>query len=69
MQRLADVVAGYFVMVVIGIATLTLLGWGLFGPQPAGYLASSMPWLRISVNVPTHSGLSCPLAHELVLRG
>ena len=25
--------------------------------------------LRISVNVPTHSGLSRPLAHEMVLRG
>jgi hypothetical protein len=25
--------------------------------------------LRISVNVPTHSGLSRPLAHEKVLRG
>ena len=27
------------------------------------------PRLRISVNVPTHYGLSCPLAHEMVLRG
>ena len=25
--------------------------------------------VRISVNVPTHSGLSDPLAHEMVLRG
>lgn len=25
--------------------------------------------MRISVNVPTHSGLSRPLAHEMVLRG
>lgn len=27
------------------------------------------PFVRISVNVPTHSGLSRPLAHETVLRG
>jgi hypothetical protein len=25
--------------------------------------------LRISVNAPTHTGSSCPLAHEMVLRG
>ncbi|MGC7986056.1 copper-transporting ATPase, partial [Salmonella enterica] len=35
MQRLADVVAGYFVVIVVGIAVLTLLGWGFFGPQPS----------------------------------
>ncbi|RZA07259.1 MAG: copper-transporting ATPase, partial [Proteobacteria bacterium] len=35
MQRLADVVAGYFVVVVVGIALLTLLGWGFFGPEPS----------------------------------
>ncbi|MCL2337643.1 MAG: heavy metal translocating P-type ATPase [Firmicutes bacterium] len=30
-QRLADVIAGYFVPVVIGIALLTFLGWYFFG--------------------------------------
>jgi Cu+-exporting ATPase len=35
MQRLADVVAGYFVVVVVGIALLTLLAWGFFGPEPS----------------------------------
>ena len=33
MQRLGDVVAGYFVVVVVLIALLTLFGWGLFGPE------------------------------------
>jgi hypothetical protein len=27
------------------------------------------PVLRIPANVPTDSGLSCPLAHEVMLRG
>ncbi|MCA4965946.1 copper-transporting ATPase, partial [Pseudomonas sp. Y24-6] len=35
MQRLADVIASYFVIVVIAIAALTLLGWGLWGPEPS----------------------------------
>lgn len=36
MQRMADVVAGYFVMAVVAIAVTTLLVWGFFGPQPPG---------------------------------
>src|SRR3989338_8588313 len=33
MQRMADIVAGWFVLGVVAIATLTLLAWGLFGPE------------------------------------
>ncbi|MFQ6118010.1 MAG: copper-translocating P-type ATPase, partial [Candidatus Bipolaricaulia bacterium] len=33
--RLADIIASYFVPVVIGIATLTFVLWYLFGPAPA----------------------------------
>jgi Cu+-exporting ATPase len=35
MQGMADRVAGYFVLVVIAIALLTLVAWGLFGPEPS----------------------------------
>ena len=31
MQRMADVVAGYFVVTVIAVAILSFLGWGLIG--------------------------------------
>ena len=34
-QRLADVIASYFVPTVIGIAVVTFLVWLLFGPEPA----------------------------------
>ncbi|HQJ97661.1 MAG TPA: heavy metal translocating P-type ATPase [Thermoleophilia bacterium] len=33
--RLADVIASYFVPAVIGIATVTLIAWLLFGPEPS----------------------------------
>lgn len=38
MQRMADAVAGYFVMGVVAIAILTFIGWGLLGLEP------SWPW-------------------------
>ncbi len=33
--RLADIIAGYFVPVVIGIAIITFIVWYIFGPAPA----------------------------------
>lgn len=54
MQRLADVVAGYFVVVVVGIAILTLLGWGLFGPEPS--------WVYGFVNAVAVLIIACPCA-------
>lgn len=54
MQRLADVVAGYFVSVVVVIAVLTLLGWGLFGPEPG--------WVYGFVNAVAVLIVACPCA-------
>lgn len=54
MQRLADVVAGYFVVVVVAIAALTLLGWGLFGPDPS--------WVYGFVNAVAVLIIACPCA-------
>ncbi|GAB3466113.1 heavy metal translocating P-type ATPase [Massilia terrae] len=54
MQRLADLVAGYFVVVVVGLAVLTLLGWGLFGPQPS--------WVYGLVNAVSVLIIACPCA-------
>ena len=54
MQRLADVVAGYFVVIVVGIALMTLLGWGFFGPQPS--------WVYGFVNAVAVLIIACPCA-------
>jgi Cu+-exporting ATPase len=54
MQRLADVVAGYFVMIVVAIALLTLAGWGVFGPEPS--------WGYGFVNAVSVLIIACPCA-------
>jgi Cu+-exporting ATPase len=54
MQRLADVVAGYFVTIVVLIALLTLFGWGLFGPEPS--------WVYGFVNAVSVLIIACPCA-------
>ncbi len=54
MQRLADVVAGWFVVAVAAVALLTLLGWGLFGPESG--------WVFGFVNAVAVLIIACPCA-------
>ena len=54
MQRLADVVAGYFVATVVGAALLTLVGWGLLGPAPS--------WAFGLINAVSVLIIACPCA-------
>ena len=54
MQRMADVVAGYFVVAVVSIAVLTYLGWGLFGPEPS--------WVYGLINAVAVLIIACPCA-------
>jgi Cu+-exporting ATPase len=54
MQRLADSVAGYFVVVVVGIALLTLFVWGMYGPEPG--------WVFGFVNAVAVLIIACPCA-------
>ncbi|MDK6079949.1 heavy metal translocating P-type ATPase [Massilia varians] len=54
MQRLADSVAGYFVVVVAVIAVLTFVVWGLFGPEPS--------WVFGFVNAVSVLIIACPCA-------
>ena len=54
MQRMADLVAGKFVVAVVGIAVLTLLAWGWFGPEPS--------WVYGLVNAVAVLIIACPCA-------
>ena len=54
MQRMADQVAGYFVVAVVGVALLTLLAWGIFGPEPS--------WVYGLVNAVAVLIIACPCA-------
>ncbi|MGE5295001.1 MAG: heavy metal translocating P-type ATPase, partial [Solirubrobacterales bacterium] len=61
-QRLADVVAGYFVPAVIGIAVLTFLAWYFFGPQPAFNNALLSAVAVLIIACPCALGLATPTA-------
>ncbi len=54
MQRMADVVAGYFVVAVVSIALLTFFAWGVFGPEPR--------WVFALVNAVSVLIIACPCA-------
>jgi Cu+-exporting ATPase len=61
-QRVADRVTGWFVPVVLGIATLTFLGWLLIGPQPALTLALTSAIAVLIIACPCAMGLATPTA-------
>ncbi len=54
MQRMADLVAGYFVMTVVAIAVLTFFVWGFFGPEPS--------WVFGLINAVSVLIIACPCA-------
>ena len=62
MQRLADVVAAYFVIGVIACALLTLLGWGLFGPEPRWIFAIANAVSVLIIACPCALGLATPMS-------
>lgn len=62
MQRLADVVAGYFVMVVVGIALLTFIAWGLWGPEPSWVFGLINAVAVLIIACPCALGLATPMS-------
>lgn len=54
MQRMADQVAGYFVVTVVGVALLTFILWGVYGPEPS--------WVYGLINAVAVLIIACPCA-------
>ncbi|CAH0444079.1 Copper-exporting P-type ATPase [Ralstonia pseudosolanacearum] len=54
MQRMADKVAGGFVVAVVAVAALTFFAWGFFGPQPS--------WVYGLINAVAVLIIACPCA-------
>ncbi|MFV9616047.1 MAG: heavy metal translocating P-type ATPase [Gammaproteobacteria bacterium] len=61
-QKLADVVAGYFVPAVVFIAVATMIAWGLWGPEPrlAHAIVNAVAVLIIAC--PCALGLATPMS-------
>ena len=62
MQRMADAIAGYFVVGVIIIALFTLLGWGLFGPEPSWVFGLINAVAVLIIACPCALGLATPMS-------
>jgi P-type Cu+ transporter len=62
MQRMADVVAGYFVVTVVLIALATLLVWGLFGPEPRWVFGLINAVAVLIIACPCALGLATPMS-------
>ena len=61
-QKLADIVSGYFVPIVVGIAVLTFIVWGLWGPNPRMAHAIVNAVAVLIIACPCALGLATPMS-------
>ncbi|MCP5409112.1 MAG: heavy metal translocating P-type ATPase [Chromatiaceae bacterium] len=61
-QKLADIVAGYFVPAVVLIAVITLIVWGFFGPEPRLAHAIINAVAVLIIACPCALGLATPMS-------
>ncbi|MFQ5619778.1 MAG: heavy metal translocating P-type ATPase, partial [Rhodospirillales bacterium] len=61
-QRLADVVAGYFVPVVVAASAVTFAVWSVFGPEPAMAYALVNAVAVLIIACPCAVGLATPMS-------
>ncbi len=62
MQRMADVVAGWFVMVVVAIALLSFFAWGLFGGEQGWVFGLISGVSVLIIACPCALGLATPMS-------
>ena len=62
MQRMADVVAGYFVVTVVAIALITFFAWGLFGPEQGWVFGLINAVAVLIIACPCALGLATPMS-------
>lgn len=62
MQRMADKVAFWFVLAVLGVSALTFFGWGLFGPEPSWTYAVLNAVSVLIIACPCALGLATPMS-------
>ena len=61
-QKLVDTVAGYFVPVVVIVAVITFIVWGLWGPEPAIAYAVINSVAVLIIACPCALGLATPMS-------
>jgi len=62
MQRLADIVAGWFVVAVVAIAVATFFAWGIFGPEQGWVFGLINAVAVLIIACPCALGLATPMS-------
>ena len=66
-QRLADIIAAYFVQIVVAIAVVTAVVWGLFGPEPKLTYALVNAVAVLIIACPCAVGLATPISMTVAM--
>jgi Cu+-exporting ATPase len=66
-QRLADLIAAWFVQIVVGIAVVTALAWWFFGPEPRLTYALVNAVAVLIIACPCAVGLATPISMTVAM--